>query len=381
MDPLKIILLEDFADDVDLVDYILRKEGLSFVLRSVDTRNDFVKLLSEFIPDVVLSDHSMPQFNSIEALRICKAVELQVPFILVTGTVSEEFAVQCLREGADDYVLKSNLTRLPSAILGALRKREDEINRKKAEDALLFQNQELTKVNAELDRFVYSVSHNIRAPLMSVLGLLNLAQHDLKAKNIEQYGNYFSMMEGSINRLDETLKEIIDYSRNSRTEIKRELLDLRELVEEAFENLIYMHGAAVIEKKIILEGSPLVYSDRLRLSVVLNNILSNAIKYRDKEKNSNYITVRLQTHRDLYISISDNGIGIRPEYLAKIFDMFFRATEKSDGSGLGLYIVKETIEKMEGTVAVNSEYGLGTTFSMTLPALSPNHEPGAVEKV
>lgn len=351
------------------------------MLKNVDTRHDFVKLLSEFIPDVVLSDHSMPQFNSIEALRICKSIELDVPFILVTGTVSEEFAVQCLREGADDYVLKSNLTRLPSAIKAALRKKEEENNRKKAEDALLYQNQELTKVNAELDRFVYSVSHNIRAPLMSVLGLLNLARHDLKTKNIEQYGNYFSMMEGSINRLDDTLKEIIDYSRNSRTEIRRELLDLRELVEEVFQNLIYVPGAEFIEKKIMLEGSPLIYSDRLRLSVMLNNLLSNAIKYRDKEKSNNYITVRIQTEHNLYITISDNGIGIRPEYVMRIFDMFFRATEKSDGSGLGLYIVKETIEKMEGTIAVHSDHTIGTTFSMTLPALQPDAELVTVDRV
>jgi signal transduction histidine kinase len=374
MDPLKIILLEDFPDDVDLVRYILQKEGMSFVLRSADTRNDFIKLLSEFIPDVVLSDHSMPQFNSIEALRLCKSVELQVPFILVTGTVSEEFAVQCLREGADDYVLKSNLTRLPSAIIGALRKKEEEYSRKKAENALLYQNQELTKVNAELDRFVYSVSHNIRAPLMSVLGLLNLAQHDLKTKNSDQYGNYFSMMEGSIYKLDETLKEIIDYSRNSRTEIRRDLLDVRELVEEAFQNLIYVQGAEFIEKKITMEGSPLIYSDRLRLSVIFNNLLSNAIKYRDRDKTKNYIHVLLQTQRDLYITVSDNGIGIRPEYLVRIFDMFFRATEKGDGSGLGLYIVKETLEKMEGTIAVNSEFGEGTTFSMSLPVFSSNPE-------
>lgn len=376
---LKIILLEDTPEDVELVRYTLKKEGLNFTLRNVDTRQDFIKLLSEFIPDVVLSDHNMPQFNSIEALHLCKSVELQVPFILVTGTVSEEFAVECIREGADDYVLKSNLVRLPSAILGALRKKANENNRKRAEEALVFQNQELTKVNAELDRFVYSVSHNIRAPLMSVLGLLNLARHDLISSNTDQYDNYFSMMEGSIYRLDDTLKEIIDYSRNSRTEIKRELLDLRELVEESFQNLIYVKGADAIEKKIILEGSPLVYSDRLRLSVVLNNLLSNAIKYRDVEKSINYITVRLQTHHHLYITISDNGIGIRPEYLMRIFDMFFRATEKSDGSGLGLYIVKETIEKMEGTIAIHSELGVETTFSLTLPALRPTDEVKALK--
>src|SRR6478736_9453650 len=108
-------------------------------------------------------------------------------------------------------------------------------------------------------------------------------------------------MERSINRLDDTLKEIIDYSRNSRTEIKRELLDLRELVEEAFQNLIYVPGAEHIEKRIELDGPPLIFSDRLRLSVVLNNLLSNAIKYRDKDKSKNHITVRLQTQHNLRI--------------------------------------------------------------------------------
>src|SRR5690606_2705781 len=157
---------------------------------------------------VILSDHALPQFNSVEALTICRKNSMNTPFILVTGTVSEEFAVSCLKQGADDYVLKSNLVRLPTAIINALKQRNVELKRKKAEKTLRKQNEELVKINKELDSFVYSVSHNLRAPLMSVLGLLRLAQLEVErsGKEINLLLSYFSMMEHSINKLDDTLK-------------------------------------------------------------------------------------------------------------------------------------------------------------------------------
>lgn len=133
---LKILMLEDLEDDVGLIERTLRKQGIQFVSKRVDTRDEFVQALGEFDPDVILSDHALPQFNSLEALTICRNQHIDIPFILVTGTVSEEFAVSCLKQGADDYVLKSNLVRLPSAIQNALKQRHHEHKRKKAEKAL-----------------------------------------------------------------------------------------------------------------------------------------------------------------------------------------------------------------------------------------------------
>src|SRR5882762_2298948 len=109
---LRILILEDVQDDVVLIEYALRKDGIQFEMMQVDSQEMFIRGLHEFKPDVILSDHSLPQFNSMEALKICRAQGLTIPFILVTGTMSEEFAVSCLKEGADDYVLKLNLTRL-----------------------------------------------------------------------------------------------------------------------------------------------------------------------------------------------------------------------------------------------------------------------------
>lgn len=366
---LKILMLEDVQDDVGLIERALRKEGVTFRSMTVDSEEEFIDSLSTFSPDVILSDHALPQFNSLDALKICRKLAINVPFILVTGTVSEEFAVSCLKQGADDYVLKSNMVRLPSAILNAMKQRHHELKRKKAERTLRRQNEELIKINKELDSFVYSVSHNLRAPLMSVLGLINLVQ--LENKNRDNTMNdYFQMMQQSVHKLDDTLKEILDYSRNARSALDVSEIDIRRLVEESFERFKYIEGSEEITKSV--EGGEKIpfYTDTYRLSVIINNLVSNAIKYRDVHKDDNHLRVTINvTDRELLLLISDNGIGISADYIPRIFDMFFRASERSDGAGLGLYIVRETVEKLRGTIEVESEVGKGTSFKITLPNL------------
>jgi signal transduction histidine kinase len=366
---LKILMLEDLQDDVGLIERTLRKEGMNFSSKRVDSQEEFTVCLQHFQPDVILSDHALPQFNSLEALKICRKQAVNVPFILVTGTVSEEFAVSCLKQGADDYVLKSNMVRLPSAIYNALKQRHHETKRKKAERTLRKQNEELVKINKELDSFVYSVSHNLRAPLMSVLGLINLIQLENKDGD-EAMNDYFEMMQQSIHKLDETLKEILDYSRNARSSLTISELDVVRMVEESFERMKYVEGSESIAKSIHVSGNRSFYSDSYRVSVIINNLVSNAIKYRDLHKDHQKFDVTVDvTDTDLILTFSDNGIGISHEYLARIFDMFFRATERSEGAGLGLYIVRETVDKLHGSITVNSVVGEYTTFRVILPNL------------
>jgi signal transduction histidine kinase len=366
---LKILMLEDLEDDVGLIERTLNKQGIQFVSKRVDTRDEFVEALDSFDPDVILSDHALPQFNSLEALTICRNQQMDVPFILVTGTVSEEFAVSCLKQGADDYVLKSNLVRLPSAIQNALKQRTHEYKRKKAEKALRKQNEELVKINKELDSFVYSVSHNLRAPLMSVLGLINLVQvENKKTEKDSSLSDYFSMMQQSIHKLDDTLKEILDYSRNARSELNIEKVDFQRMVEDSFDRMKYMDGSDKIQKSVIVHAKAPLYTDTYRLSVIINNLVSNAIKYRDVSKEKSQIGIEATiTDSTLSMIFRDNGIGISDDYINKIFDMFFRATDRSEGAGLGLYIVKETVDKLLGDIKVESTIGEETVFTLTLP--------------
>ena len=364
---LKILILEDHEEDAGLVDRVLIKEKFLFKRVRVDTREEFTYALDTFKPDVILSDHSLPQFNSIEALKICQGKKLDVPFILVTGAVSEEFAVNCLKRGADDYVLKSNLSRLPLAIRYALKQHRYESNRQVQEEMLRKQNEELTKINKELDSFVYSVSHDLRSPLTSILGLINVAKLD-GAKDPQTINNYFDMIERSVFKLDETLREILDYSRNARGELIISEIDLNPLIDSTLDQLKHIRGYHEIKKQIDIVGHTALYSDAYRLSVIISNLISNAIKYRDENKVDQIINIKATiTPAQLVLSIEDNGIGIHPDYLRNVFKMFYRATDRSQGAGLGLYIVKEMIEKLNGTVIINSELGSETLISMTIP--------------
>jgi signal transduction histidine kinase len=365
---LHILILEDRTDDVELMEHILRKDGIRFMIEVVDSREEYDAALTTFSPDVILSDHALPQFNSLEALTMARNKGFQVPFILVTGTVSEEFAVSCLKQGADDYILKSNLARLPSAIRNALRKKMVEMKREKAEVALRTQNEELVKVNQELDSFVYSVSHNIRAPLMSVLGLITLARNEANDEGKDDFMKYFAMMESSIKKLDTTVKEILDYSKNARNEINYQPVDTESLLDECIESLKYLKGFDKIELRKKVKSENDFLSDHNRIKVIMSNLLSNAIKYSDPSKSDSYIEIEIQVREDeTFMRISDNGIGISSELLPKIFNMFYRATEKSEGAGLGLYIVKETVTKLHGKIEVESAVYKGTTFTLTLP--------------
>jgi signal transduction histidine kinase len=367
---LKILLLEDVAAEARLVERSMRSEDLSIILVRVDSRDEFVKALRDFQPDVVLSDHALPQFNSTEALRLCREFSETLPFILVTGTVSEEFAVTSLKQGADDYVLKSNLSRLPRAIRHALRQREAEEKKKNAENELRVQNEELMrsnemlrKTNGELDNFVYSVSHNLRAPLSSVLGIVNVAR--MEDGTNDKF--YFEKIEESIQRLDRTIKDILDYSRNERTEIILDEVNLKELFFQQVEKLKYLPGFDEIKITFDLHGGELCRVDKYRVGLIFTNLLANSIKYADPAKPEKYIRVETHVTDTLKITIQDNGLGIEKENFGKIFNMFFRGSEKSDGAGLGLYITRETVQKLNGDISVESEARTGTTFYISIP--------------
>ncbi|MGE0587890.1 MAG: ATP-binding protein [Cyclobacteriaceae bacterium] len=362
---LRILFLEDTPEDAELVERALRKEGLNFELFLADTKDEFTRAIREQSFDVILSDHSLPQFNSSEALTLCRRLGIEVPFILVTGSVSEEFAITRLKEGADDYILKTSLQRLPTAIINAVQQRRHKVDRLEAELALRSQNEELIKINQELDSFVYSVSHDLRAPLRSLLGLLNISKRDGRPRD-QIYDQYFEMMEESIHKLDSTLKDILEYSRNARRELNLERIDFRKVLKGVVSKLEYMQGFDKLNIEIKFEGDNVPFiSDSHRLSVVFSNLLSNAIKYCDPQKERCELEITVRVFPDeATITFKDNGIGIHESILPKIFNMFYRGTELSEGAGLGLYIIKETMLKLRGNIDVTSQYGVGTTFKV-----------------
>lgn len=235
---------------------------------------------------------------------------------------------------------------------------------KRTQNRLLAINEELKKTNAELDRFVYSASHDLRAPLKSLLGLLQLIEYD-DTGNIK---GYLDRMRTSIQKLDYFIEEIIDYSMNARMEKNVEIIDFQDIIKVVLEKLQYLPGAFKIEKKITVNGSHAFYSDRGRCLILLNNLLSNAISYHNLQQARPMILIKVDLEpTTAQITIQDNGKGIDEHHLEDIFKMFYRASASSNGSGLGLYIVKEILQKLNGTIEVQSALNKGSRFTLTIP--------------
>lgn len=234
---------------------------------------------------------------------------------------------------------------------------------------LLAANEDLRKVNAELDRFVYSVSHDLRAPIASVLGLIQIARIE---QNPEEQQRYFNLMQSSLQRLDSFIHDIIDYSRNNRLESQPELIYFDELIEEVASSLRYMPDANTVDLIKEINVDTTFYTDRQRLKVILTNLIGNAVRYHNPRHPHPYILFSVETtDTHAKLQIKDNGIGIGEVYQSRIFEMFFRAHQESKGSGLGLYIVKEMVKKLEGDIQVSSTLGEGTSFQISLPNLKP----------
>ena len=252
----------------------------------------------------------------------------------------------------------------------------DITEKKLSEELLMSKNDDLQKINSELDRFVYSASHDLRAPLTSIMGLVNIAENENPPPTLAKY---LQMIKKSILKLDLFVQDIINYSKNSRLEIAREAIDFDELVQESLENLQFLKGSDKIDKKIEVHhenGASDFYSDPTRLNIIFNNTLSNAIKYHNPSVEAPFVKIKAHIHsQGVTIEISDNGQGIPEESISRIFDMFYRATEDSKGSGLGLYIVKETVEKLKGQVALTSKLHQGTTITVQLPNVEVGAEP------
>ena len=225
-------------------------------------------------------------------------------------------------------------------------------------------NNSLIKTNHELDNFIYIVSHDLRSPLLSTKGLIDLA--NMKIDEREQVQKYLGLAGKSINNLDHIIHEILAYSRNARTEIKEEEFDLKEVVKEIFDGLRFSAGPEFSFQEEYA-GETKIYADKTRLSTVLRNIISNAVKYKKKEIGNPFVLLNFENSNHHYeFNISDNGEGIPLESQHRVFDMFYRGTSSANGTGLGLYICKEMLEKMNARFSISSKPGEGTTFTIQL---------------
>jgi PAS domain S-box-containing protein len=340
--------LDNLMEGVQIIDYNWKY---------IYVNDAFVKH-SKYSREELIGKTVMEKFPGIEELDIYKiyercfnervSIHLENKFTFPDGSTGWfDLSFQPVSEGI--FILSVDIT-----------------ERKQTEIQIYEQNEELRKANSELDKFVYSVSHDLRAPLLSMQGVVEITEAETSE---ELTSEHMKMLRGSINKLDSFIGEILEYSRNARVEVKPEIVDFNLMLQELQSGLKHMNRS---EKSVAISFEvntiELFYSDVSRLNIILNNLVSNSIRYCNPQAEFPFVKISVISNSDFaQIAVEDNGIGISEESKGKIFDMFYRASETSAGSGLGLYIVKEAIEKLQGKIEVESTPGSGTKFITTIP--------------
>ncbi|HWQ33547.1 MAG TPA: response regulator [Blastocatellia bacterium] len=373
-----LLLLEDSRFDADLALTTLAEGGFNCTVTQVETEEDFIAAIERGGYDLILADYSLPLFDGISALEIAQERCPDVPFIFLSGAIGEELAIETLKRGATDYVLKQRLERLVPSVRRALREAEDRRERKRAEQQLseLLRREQVARAEAEAanrakDIFLATVSHELRTPLNAILGWARL----LQAGRLSQA--HFDEAIDAISRGAEAqvqlVNDLLDVSRiiSGKMSLTVCPIDVAQVIKSALEVVRPAAEAREIQLITEVEQTPgLILGDKGRLQQVFWNLLSNAVKFTPRGGRVETRLRRADSH--LEVIVSDNGRGIDPEFLPYVFDPFRQAdgslTRKYGGLGLGLAIVKHLVEMHGGTVRAGSEGpGKGATFIIRLP--------------
>jgi signal transduction histidine kinase len=363
---LRTLLVEDNALDAELVLRALRQYGFDVCAVVVQDQAEFTQALRTHGAEVVLADYNLPNWKGMETLDVLRSEGLDIPVILVSGALGDVTAVECIRQGATDYVLKDSLARLPVVIRRALQEKHERSLRQEAERDLAKKVDELARSNADLEQFAYVASHDLQEPLRMVAAYTQLLSERYRGKldeNADKFIGYAS--EGAL-RMQVLIQDLLAFSRVGRTNSSHTNVDCNAVMAEVSKSLapaIQESGAMITYAEL-----PTVWADRTQMSQLLQNLVGNAVKFRGPKPPAISIAAEKMPEHWIF-SVTDNGIGILPEFAENIFVVFQRLHARTEypGNGIGLAICKKLVERNGGKIWVESQPGGGSTFKFTIP--------------
>ena len=367
---LRVLHVEDNELDAELVAQALRKGGFSVSVVVVQAEAEFERQLRLHRPDVVIADYNLPQWKGMDALDVLRREGLDTPLILVSGALGDVTAVECIKRGATDYVLKDGLARLPEAIRRALQEKRQLRLRRQAEEDLARKVEELARSNADLEQFASAASHDLQEPLRMVAAYTQLLAERYRGRldeNADKFLGYVS--EGAL-RMQALVQDLLAFSRVGRDSAARGRVDCDAVMKEVLLSL----GPAIRETGAVVTHAalPAVWANRSHMAQVFQNLIGNAIKFRGKEPPAISVQAEKAGQQWLF-SVSDNGIGIAPECAENVFVVFQRLHARTEypGNGIGLAICKKIIERCGGKIWVEAQAGHGSIFKFTMPCDGP----------
>ncbi len=388
---IKILHLEDSDKDIELIHSVIISGELKCDFFCVDNEEDFKDILETKKIDLILSDYGLPDYDGNQALKFAREKFNNIPFIFVSGTMGEDRAINSMLNGATDYVLKNKIERLVPAIKRAMHEHYMEIKRvlsarklKEKIEQIKSQNEKLALINRELivakeraeendnlkTAFLQNMSHEIRTPLNGIIGFAGLLDsNDISREEVREFS---AVIKKSSKRLLEIVNNVLDISRiqTGQLVIERETISVNLIMN----NLLVFFTPLANARNITLnykknkDITTTLFSDEGKITQVLTNLISNAIKFTIKGRIDYGYEIK---KGNIQFFVKDTGIGIEDEFKEIIFERFMQVehsmSKKYEGAGLGLPISKGLVQLLGGRIWHESEKDKGTTFYFTLP--------------
>lgn len=356
---IKVLYLDDRKENQVAFKAAFRRYYHIFLASTPETA---LNIIENDVPPIVVADYKMPMLNGVEFFELLVKNHPDIIRIMLTGHAGNQAIIDAINRG-EVYRFVSKPWKEEEVVMAI----ENAHLYYKAKKELEQKNEALEQSYKELDEFIYSSSHDLSSPLMSMKGIVNLAK---EVENQEEYSLHLSYIEKSLDKMTFYVKNLIDFHLNKRSPINITDVHFNVLIRDITQE----HLAKINKQNIqilteIDQKRAKFLNDYLRIKIIIKHLFSNAIKFQKNDSPDKKVHISVQiTQNRAILTIKDNGIGIDKKYISNIFDMFFRAPTKEAGSGIGLAIVKSALQTLNGKITFNSTPGKGTKVRVVIPA-------------